>query len=372
MTVELPLVDFALTPEQQLLAETLRSFFAVHTPLPPFGEKIGPDSERLRALGSQLDVLGLDVSAELGGAGATMAEAVLLNIEAGRSLCSLPLVNLSAATTLLAGANDELLAPVLAGEVLVDVAGMQPDSRPSARVGAHGVVIEGSCPTVLGGDAASALVIADSPVGLLVAVVEADAPGVLVHPAESLDLSRRWCTHSFDSVVGRLLIPPTQQPQIQASIDRAMIAVAADQVGICLQMVEVAVEYAKVRFQFGRAIGAQQAIKHRLVDMSLWAERASAAVDYAARNATHETGHLTSLVAFEFCTRAAVEVTTGAIQVLGGIGMTWEHPVHRYLRRALGNQGLFGAPRVVRRELAGLLWPRTSSAEPVVVTIDQA
>jgi acyl-CoA dehydrogenase len=137
-----------------------------------------------------------------------------------------------------------------------------------------------------------------------------------------------------------------------------MIATAADQVGICLFMVDAAVAYAKVRFQFGRAIGAQQAIKHRLVNMSLAAERASAALDFAARNAAHDTAHLTSLAALECCTRAALEVTTGAIQVLGGIGMTWEHPAHLYLRRALGNQALFGAPRVIRHELADLLWPR--------------
>jgi alkylation response protein AidB-like acyl-CoA dehydrogenase len=142
-----------------------------------------------------------------------------------------------------------------------------------------------------------------------------------------------------------------------------MISAAADQVGICLYMMDTAIEYAKIRYQFGRAIGSQQAIKHRIVDMSLWAERASAALDYAARNSAHDTGHLTSLAALECCTRAAAEVTTSAIQVLGGIGMTWEHAAHLYLRRALSNQALFGAPRLIRHEIADLLWPRPTQPD---------
>jgi alkylation response protein AidB-like acyl-CoA dehydrogenase len=359
MTTASPPVDFIPTEEQDALREAIASLLGRSVPAPVYGKVATVDRTQLQALGGQLGVLGLDVPEEHGGPGGTLADSVVLNVEAGRALSSLPLATYSAVSWLLAAAGDDLLEPSLTGSALVGLAGLPEPTAITASPSGDRVTLDGPCAASLGSEVDGLLVIARSADGLVVVAVDEPAAARLQNRVASLDLSRPWTSYHFDATPGRILdVGPSV---VQEALGRAMVATAADQVGICLQSVDDAIAYAKIRYQFGRSIGSRQAIKHRLVDMSLATERATAAVEYAAGSFEQGSEAAIPLAALETATSAALEVTAGAIQVFGGIGMTWEHRAHLYLRRALSNQVLFGPPTVLRRRLAQALWPRSGS-----------
>ncbi|MBW8822073.1 MAG: acyl-CoA dehydrogenase, partial [Streptomyces sp.] len=144
---------------------------------------------------------------------------------------------------------------------------------------------------------------------------------------------------------------------VEQVLDRAAVALAAEQVGVASRALDMAVEYAKVRHQFGRAIGSFQAVKHLLADVLLEVESARAAAHYAllasenSESADPELPAVASL-AKAFCSDACVQAAQENIQVHGGIGFTWEHPAHLYLKRAKTSQLLFGDPAYHRELLA--------------------
>jgi alkylation response protein AidB-like acyl-CoA dehydrogenase len=139
----------------------------------------------------------------------------------------------------------------------------------------------------------------------------------------------------------------------------AVVALAAEQVGGTQRMMEMAVEYAKVRVQFGRTIGSFQAVKHRCAEMAVDVEAARAAAYHAVATAAAEPGGyelaVAAPVAHSFCAEAYTRVAGDCIQVHGGIGFTWEHPAHLFYRRAKSSELLFGSPAAHRRTLAALL-----------------
>jgi alkylation response protein AidB-like acyl-CoA dehydrogenase len=143
-------------------------------------------------------------------------------------------------------------------------------------------------------------------------------------------------------------------------LDRAAVALAAEQVGVASRALDMAVEYAKVRHQFGRPIGSFQAVKHLLADVLLEVESTRAAAHYAplaaenAEHAEHADPELPAVasLAKAFCSEACLQATEENIQVHGGIGFTWEHPAHLYLKRAKTSQLLFGDPAYHRELLA--------------------
>jgi alkylation response protein AidB-like acyl-CoA dehydrogenase len=359
--MRLPPVDFGTEPERDALTEMLHSYFGKRTRTSPAPDRAGPvDRHEWRALGADLGVLGLGVPAEAGGAGGSLADSAVLGREAGRAGSQLPVLSLAPVTTLLAAGGDELLGAVVSGTTLVGIAGLAPAAAVlvTATLGAaRHARIDGRVPAVLAGASADTLlVVAQAATDRVVVAVEAGASGHSAREAESLDLTRQWSEHTFDAVPGRVVLPPEQASVLAGALDVARVAAAADLVGIAEAALHDAVEYAKVRFQFGRAIGSQQAIKHRSVDLSIAVERAAAALDYAV-GAPLEARRQAALVALTCATQTAVEVTSGAIQIFGGIGMTWEHPAHLRLRRALADQAAFGTPQHHRREIAQLLWP---------------
>jgi alkylation response protein AidB-like acyl-CoA dehydrogenase len=351
-----PPVDFMITHEQAALASTLRSFF--HSRAFEPAQLRTPDLDRvgMRVLGTELGVLGLDVPAAAGGPGGELSDAVLLGIEAGRGLSGLPLIATDVACLTLAVSTDELLNPVLSGDHVMSVAGLRMSDRClTATRDANAFHLDGSCATVVGAaDSDAVLAFADSEEGPVVLAVERGTRGHSVAGAQSLDLSREWTMHNFAGTPARVVLAPrattVHQPAI---VDRVRIAIAADQVGIAEAVMTISLEYAKIRYQFGRAIGSQQAVKHRLVDMSISVERARAAVEYAARITAPDLRTTATLTALACANRGATEVCRAAIQVLGGIGMTWQHPAHLYLRRATVNRAIFPD---VHRQLAELLW----------------
>ena len=137
-------------------------------------------------------------------------------------------------------------------------------------------------------------------------------------------------------------------------LDLAAVALAAEQVGGAQRVLEMAVEYAKVRVQFGRPIGSFQAIKHKCADMLLEVESAKSAAYYAGWAAAEDNDELpvVASLAKSYCSEAYFHATAENIQIHGGIGFTWEHPAHLYFKRAKSSELLFGDPTYHRELLA--------------------
>src|SRR5260370_30300146 len=176
----------------------------------------------------------------------------------------------------------------------------------------------------------------------------------------------------FDSTPARLVGADGQGwSAISKTLDLAVVALAAEQVGGAQKVLEMAVEYAKMRVQFGRPIGSFQAIKHKCTDMLLEVESAKSAAYYAGWAVAEDNDELPVIasLAKSYCSEAYFHAAGENIQIHGGIGFTWEHPAHLYFKRAKSSSLLFSDPTSHRALLAQrmgicpLTWP--SKAEHV-------
>ncbi|MFI6307357.1 acyl-CoA dehydrogenase family protein [Amycolatopsis thailandensis] len=281
----------------------------------------------------QIGVAALAVPERFGGLGAGIAELQVVAEELGRVLADVPFLGSAvlAVHAVLATGDDEAcerLLPRLAEGVVGAVAWTDADGRwdaPSCRVADS--ALTGEAHYVLHGDEAEILlVVAD---GSLYEVT--DAARVRT-PA--MDETRRLARLTFDRVPARLLGPV----DLGALRDVACAVLAAEQAGAAARAFELTVEYSKQRRQFGRPIGGFQALKHRMADLHVLVETARSAA-YAAP----ESSRLAA-VAKVHCSEALATVAGEMIQLHGGIAITWEHPAHRYFKRAHGAARLFGSP----------------------------
>ena len=182
-------------------------------------------------------------------------------------------------------------------------------------------------------------------------VVAADAPGVTVSPLTGLDLTRRFADVRFDGVSvptsAVLGTPGGAQASVDAQLDVAVALTLAESIGAMSRLAEITIEYAKARIAFGRPIGSFQALKHILADISFWAEVSTAAVAAAAdavrRRPTHRVGDRRASPRPTPATPAP-QLAQQCLQVHGGIGFTWEHDLHFYLRRLAADRVLYGDP----------------------------
>jgi len=208
-----------------------------------------------------------------------------------------------------------------------------------------GWTLEGSAEFVLfGAEADLVLVPAATPQGTALLAVAGDAPGLVRQPIRTLDGTRPQARLAFSAVAADLVVPSDAGPALEAGRDRAGVLLAAEQLGTSQRALEMAVAYAGERRQFGRPIGAFQAVKHLCADMYVGVESLRSAVRAAAWAAdarTPDHGALASL-AQAIASSVAAEATDANLHVHGGIGFTWEHPAHLYLRRALGDASLLG------------------------------
>ncbi len=218
-------------------------------------------------------------------------------------------------------------------------------------------------------DAAAAnvlLVFAEDRDGTGLFAVKTDSPGISVTPERGIDPTRKRFRVALDDVPARRLATPTPDA-IAAVVDDVLIAAAADALGAARAVMDLAVEYAKVRKQFGQAIGSFQAIQHLCVDMYETVELARSGVIHAlwaADNADADERHLSALRAKAFAGRLATVGDT-AIQVFGGIGYTWEHDAHLYLKRLLSWSEFLGGPDRYLTELgARLAHPDSKGTSP--------
>lgn len=315
--------------------------------------------------------LGLEVAEADGGAGVTFRESCVVLEQIGAVLGADDLAVAIAlgvpALAQLTGQDQRrrLLAPVLAGECRPTVALC--DRHGGFDHAQLGVVAEdgrltGIVPFVPALESAD-LVILPATEGGTVAwfAVLTGGAGVerAAHPA--VDRTRTLGELRLaDATAERLTGVPDGEAVYRWLLQRGALAAAADSLGVARTASAMAIEYAQTRRQFGRAIGSFQAIKHRCVDMFVAIEAAAVALDVAAADLPGPTGEWsewTSIAAAQ-CGDTAIDVTTGGVQVLGGIGFTWDHDMHRYVKRALLNDARFGTAAWHRAELARLLAAR--------------
>jgi alkylation response protein AidB-like acyl-CoA dehydrogenase len=312
---------------------------------------------------------GLLVDEALGGSGAGMLETTVVAEELGAHLSPLPFLSgaVLAATALAVGGSaaqrQQWLPDLASGRLRVTAALTGPGGRTDpglldvrAVEDGRGVRLRGVAGFVLDAGDADLIVVAahtgESSPELF--AVDARLPGVEIREELSVDRSRRISTVALDDVrtdgSARL---PDGAAAVPVVRHRGSVALAADATGAARRALEMAVEYAKTREQFGRPIGSFQAIKHKLADMYVLVQAATLAVEGAARALdTGADADKLVAVAGSYARDAATKVTGDAIQVHGGIGYTWEHDCHRLFKRAKFDELYLGDPAAHREALA--------------------
>jgi alkylation response protein AidB-like acyl-CoA dehydrogenase len=326
----------------------------------------------------QVGVGGLIVPESLGGAGAGFAELCVVLRELAAALTPVPALSSAGMATpllLMAGPPANGIVERLAeGSVQATVAWPDPSYPFSAgrpvdvtELGGGRCTVSGSAALMVDGGTADILIVAGQARGGLVLVtVDATAPGVMRRPMTTLDLTRGMTELMLNDVDGTVLAPPSAaQNVIGAGLDFALVAIAAEQVGIADHCLTAAVEYAKSREQFARPIGSFQAMKHKLVDLLLDVELAKSTLDVGTQAAdahlvapsptTAKALRVAASTAKSACGDAAVRIATESLHVFGGIGFTWEHDAHLYFRRAKSLELLLGDPSAHRIRLAAAM-----------------
>ncbi|SEP28746.1 acyl-CoA dehydrogenase family protein [Trujillonella endophytica] len=312
-------------------------------------------------LAGELGLTGLVVPEEFGGSGAGFAALGVVLEEAGRALLPAPLfstVVLGVHALLLSGdvaAQADHLPEIAAGRLRVAVGGLGTGPRARAIAGTRGWLLEGTVDGVLDGATADLLLVfADAEGGAGLFAVPSSAAGLSRTPLRTLDLTRRQARVELHATPAALVGAVGDGGRVSAALlDRALAALAAESVGGAQRVLEMAVEYAGTRYQFGRAIGSFQAVKHRCADMLIDVERMRVAAEAAlgAVDAAAPDLPVAARVAASFCGEAYFAAAASGIQVHGGIGFTWEHPAHLYYRRAKSAELLFGSPAEHREAL---------------------
>lgn len=300
-------------------------------------ESPGHYPAELWSAGADLGWNGLAVAEEYGGSGFGLPELAVVAEAAGRELCPGPfLPSVAAAAVIDRCAPDSVraeLLPGLAGGAKVGALGL----AGSLTLGEDGA-LDGKNGAVLGAPDADVLVLT---AGEDIVVLDANVEGVTVSPLESLDTTR-----SIGTVTVRgIMIGPDRVLRGAARSARTVfrILASAEAVGVSWAALNMAVEYAKVREQFGRTIGTFQAVKHHAANMLVAVEQATAAVWDAARADDLDGAWFAAAVAASHGAHAVVFNAETNIQLHGGIGFTWEHDAHLYLRRARALAGVLGA-----------------------------
>ncbi len=322
-------MSIAISEEHRALAQTVAGFLTQHQSRAAARSLLEAEADALPAFWAELGglgLLGLHVAEEYAGSGFGLSETLVVAEQMGRHLAPGPFVpTVITSAVLSAVGSDDLrkrLLPGLADGSVIGAAALGGDVRNAngAATGKAGVVISGHLADVL-------LV----PAGDDVLVIEKSAGGVQAEVPANLDQSRRAARIRLDAA------PATVLPGARRLLtDVARAVLAAEAVGIAAETTEQAAEYAKIRQQFGRPIATFQAVKHHCANMLVAAEQATAAAWDAGRAGIGGGDQLsyTAAIAAALAVPAAVTNANLNIQVHGGIGFTWEHDAHLYLRRA--------------------------------------
>jgi alkylation response protein AidB-like acyl-CoA dehydrogenase len=360
-----PLVKLAFTEEQEELRRSVRRFLDDTSPIGEVRRLMeteeGWDRAVWRAMAEQVGLQGIHVPEAFGGAGLGHVELGIVQEELGRCLACVPYFStvVLAVNALLASGDEraqrELLPRLASGEATATLAVLEPSGswdldalQARARREGGGWVVDGTKAYVVDGHTADVLLVAArTPDGLGVFAVEGGAAGVERVPVPQLDQTRKLARVEL---AGAPATPVGAEggaaDWLPRALDLAAAGLAMEQVGGAQRCLDVTVEYAKARHQFGKPIGSFQAIKHRCADMLLRVESAKAAAYYAAWAAAEDADELPAVasLARAYCSEAYSWVAGETIQVHGGIGFTWEHDAHLYFKRAKASELLLGDP----------------------------
>jgi alkylation response protein AidB-like acyl-CoA dehydrogenase len=351
-------VGIGISAEHEALRESARDALARYCPPAVPRALLDADTETLPDFWPQLAEmgwLGLHIDEEYGGSGYGLPELVVVCEELGFAAAPGPFVPtvLAAAVIAAAGSEEqrkELLPGLVDGATPAAVGFSAP--AVDATVDGDALTLTGVArPIVAGGMAEVLLVAADSSDGVVWCVL--DRTDVTVQPIGSLDPTRRVVAVDVTGAV----VPPSRQLRVEPDLvgGLAVVLFGAEACGVAGWCLDTATQHAKVREQFGRPIGQFQGVKHKLADLLLAVEQARAAVWDAARaDLAAEDGRFAAAVAAVLAFDAVVRAGKDCVQTLGGIGYTWEHDAHIYLKRASSLRSVTGQPGYWRAQVARL------------------
>ncbi|WP_045877830.1 acyl-CoA dehydrogenase family protein [Pseudofrankia sp. DC12] len=375
-----------LSPDQEFFRETTAKFLQEQVPAEAVrrlrDDPAGHDGEYWKR-GADLGWTSLLVSEEAGGgsiSGKGVVDLSLIAYEFGRHAAPGPLVpaNVVAAALSEAGGADraDVIGELLSGAAVATWCLGEPP--PHSRLGdialeirADGgdVVLNGvKRPVEAGGQAKYLLVTGRTGSGLTQVLVPADAAGVSIAPMRTVDLTRRFATVTFDgvrlpadAVLGEI---GAADSQVERQLQLALTILCAEAVGAMQTGFDSAVAWAFDRYSFGRPLASYQALKHRYADMKVWLETAHALSDAAAAAVQDQAGDAAELVSIAkaFIGHYGGELLQECVQLHGGIGLTFEHDLHLFLRRTALNRMLLGTPAEHRARIAGLVELREGAA----------
>jgi alkylation response protein AidB-like acyl-CoA dehydrogenase len=339
-------VNFGFNDEQQEIKSTAREFLASRFK-PEKVRELAESESYDDGLWSEICELGwpgIAIGEEHGGQGLGTVELAILCEEIGYACAPVPFLSNAIGGLILSGAGSDeqrerWLGGIASGEGRAGVAATASSQQPSVVLDAEGSAV---------------LVLDDGDGAKLVETGDAT-----IEPLELIDATRRYSHVSAD---GGDPLPGEVEP----TIDRSLVAVAAELVGVSQRAMEMAVDYAKEREQFGRPIGSYQAVSHQCARMLYDTEEARSLTYYAAwtADAEPESLALSASMAKARASDAAWRVTAAALQVHGGIGFTWEHDLQFWLKRARAGGELFGSARLHRERVASLAGLGEPAAEP--------
>jgi alkylation response protein AidB-like acyl-CoA dehydrogenase len=339
-------MDFGFTDDQRQIQRTARELLAERARperVREHAEAGRTDAELWREL-SELGWPGIAVAEDSGGQGLGRIELSILCEELGRAVAPVPFLPTVLAATLIEHSGspeqrERWLGGLAAGET----------------TGALGVAVDGTAELVIGAPEAQVIVlIEEDRTARVLAAEEAE-----VTPIASIDPTRSTARVSAGDDAGEPL-----SGDVPGGIDRALVAISSELVGVCDRALEMTIAYVKERKQFGVPVGAYQAVSHRCAQMLLETEKARATSSFAAWTADSDPERLPEAAAMAkaAASDAAREVTASAIQAHGGIGFTWEADVHWLFKRAQLDAALLGGGKAHRAELAAILAERLGAS----------
>jgi alkylation response protein AidB-like acyl-CoA dehydrogenase len=372
-------VNFAFSEEQEELRRSVRRFLEDKSPMAEVRRLMetteGYDPKVWARMANELGLQSLHIPEAYGGQGFSFVELVLVLEEMGRALLCAPFfssVCLAANAVLNAGREEEkraLLPGICSGETIATLAfteakgtwdanGITMEATPD---GSGGFRLDGTKMFVLDGHVANLVLVAARAAGtggtegISFFSVPGDAPGLTRSALPTMDMTRKQAKLEFSGVKAELVGEEgAGWAALAKTLDQVAVCLAAEQVGGAQRCLDMAVEYAKVRIQFGRPIGSFQAIKHKCADMLLEVESSKSAAYYAGWAAAEDNDELpvVASLAKSYCSEAYFHAAAENIQIHGGIGFTWEHDAHLYFKRAKSSEILFGDPTYHRELLA--------------------
>jgi alkylation response protein AidB-like acyl-CoA dehydrogenase len=375
-----------LTPDQQILRETTSRFLEDRYPVEAIrarrDDPLGVDREGWRR-GAALGWTPLLVREEDGGgnvSGSGVVDLSLVAYEFGRHAAPGPLVGVNVVAAALseaaalrqtgnAGPTDEVLSGVLSGDLVASWC--CPEPGPGQLPGGVGVTVDidgndvvlqgAQRPVECAGEAEYFLVAGQTGSGLVQVLVPAGTSGLTIRPMRTVDLTRRFGEVTFDDV--RLPVsfivgnPGGGAGAVERQLQLALVMATAEMVGAMQAAFDMTVKWAFNRYSFGRPLASYQALKHRFADMKSWLEASHAIADAAAEAVDQRSQRAAELVsvAKAFVGDYGAELVQDCVQLHGGIGVTFDHDLHLFLRRVTLDRGLYGTPAEHRQRLAALV-----------------